>query len=240
MPISKRIVSRINEEIETAFARLRTRFFGGDKELRIGWTPYEGLAGLYRASVEGAGGVPEKETEQNLVDIAHAYLEGVKARLRSETLAAITAADRGTETQKDLGTRLTEVWEKASSEVERVADTEAQRARQTGALDGISQASAAMGVEDPTVFWVVVRDARLCDECRRLHLLPSGKPRVWKLSEVGSDYHKKGEEFPKHNGLHPHCRCTLTFLPPGMGFSASGMIKWIGSDHDEYAAQHGE
>lgn len=243
MPVPKRIIARVNEEIESTFARLRARFFSGsDKQLHIGYTPYEGLRGLYRAAVINAGGTPEKETELGLMEIADSYIEGVKARLRSDTLAAIGAAQKGTgDEQEDLPTKLTELWDKVSAEVERVADTEAQRARQTGSLDGISQISAAMGVEDPVVFWIVVRDNILCSECKRLHLLPDGvTPRVWKLSEVGSNYHKKGEDQPKHNGLHPHCRCTLTYLPPGMGFTPTGLVKWKGPGHDEYAKQRGE
>ncbi len=239
MPIPKRVIKKVHEEIDTAFARLRARFFtGGGKELHIGWTPYEGLTGLYRAAAEAAGGYPEQETSQGLLEIADAYLEGVKARLRSDVLSTLAAAQKATESQpEDLGTKLSEIWEKATADVERVVDTESQRARQTGSLDGIQQASAAMGVDDPVVYWVVVRDTKLCSECKRLHLLESGIPRVWKLSEVGSAYHTRGEEQPKHNGLHPHCRCTLTYLPPGMGFTATGMIKWKGPGHDELAEQ---
>lgn len=240
MPVPKKIAKRVGEEIETTFERLRQRLFaGGDKQLRIGWSPYEGLGGLYRAATEAAGGVAEKETEQGLLEIAEAYLDGVKARLRSDVLAAIGSSWKATEDEpQDLGTKLTELWGKATTEVERVVDTEAQRARQTGSLDGIVQSSAAMGVDDPTVFWVVMRDSSLCDECKRLHLRPDGKPRLWKLSEVSSEYHKKGEDRPSHAGLHPHCRCTLTQLPPGFSFDNNGMVKWKAPGHDEYAAQN--
>jgi hypothetical protein len=239
MPIPKRIINRVNDEIETTFQRLRTRFFaGGDKQLRIGWSPYEGLSGLYRMAAEAAGGEPDKETEQGLLEIASSYLEGVKSRLRSDVLSTIGAYAKDPDPDpEELSSQLATIWDKATTEVERVVDTESQRARQVGSLDGISQASAAMGVDDPTVFWVVVRDARLCGECKRLHLLPSGKPRLWKLSQVGSEYHTRGDDVPKHAGLHPHCRCTLTFLPPGFGFDGGGMVKWIGPGHDEYAAQ---
>lgn len=36
--------------------------------------------------------------------------------------------------------------------------------------------------------------------------MPDGiTPRLWKLSEVGSGYHRKGDESPKLGGLHPNC-----------------------------------
>jgi hypothetical protein len=64
-------------------------------------------------------------------------------------------------------------------------------------------------------------------------------PRVWKLSEIGFGYHKKGENNPKIAGLHPHCRCGLAFLAPGFGFKG-GQVSWIGEGHDEYKAQRGQ
>jgi len=97
--------------------------------------------------------------------------------------------------------------------------------RNVGILEGIVKTNAVAGVEDPTVFFVVVRDGVLCGECKRLHMLEDGvTPRVWKLSEVGHGYHKKGEQFPKVGGLHPHCRCVLSTLLPGYGFNEGGFV----------------
>ena len=71
-------------------------------------------------------------------------------------------------------------------------------------------------------------------------MLPDGvTPRVWKLSEVGAGYHKKGDLNPKIAGLHPHCRCCLTSLLNGFGFNSSGMVTYIGKGHDEFAKQRG-
>lgn len=78
-----------------------------------------------------------------------------------------------------------------------------------------------------------------CSECKKLHLLPDEQtPRVWKMSEVGAGYHKKGDPAPKVGGLHPHDRCTIQTLPPGYGFEG-GRITYIGKDHDEFAKQRG-
>ena len=85
---------------------------------------------------------------------------------------------------------------------------------------------------------MTVRDQHRCDECTRLHMMPDGvTPKVWKLSDVGSGYHKKGQSQPKVGGLHPHCRCMLTHLLSGYGFDASGRVTYIAAGHDEYENQ---
>ena len=243
MPVPKKVAQRISEEISESFARLRRRFLGGgDKQLQIAWQPHDNLAAIYRQAAKQAGGIPLKETQQGLEEIAAAYLDGVEARLRSGVLAAVGSATKSPEgiDEAVLGAELGKLWDRAHTDIAATLDSEVQRARQTGALDGIVQSSAAMGVEDPTVFWIPVRDDILCDECKRLHLTGglASKPRVWKLSQVSSGYHVRGEDKPSHSGLHPHCRCTLTMCPPGFGFKGQALT-YIGPDHDEYAAQQG-
>jgi hypothetical protein len=77
-----------------------------------------------------------------------------------------------------------------------------------------------------------------CDECRTIHMLPDGvTPRVWLSSEVETGYHKKGTDRPSWSLLHPHCRCALTTLIPGFGFTTEGLVTWIGEKHDEVAFQ---
>jgi hypothetical protein len=102
----------------------------------------------------------------------------------------------------------------------------------------ISKVGAANGEEDPTVFFIVTIDDVTGSEEFVLHLLPDRKtPRVWKLSEIGNEYHKKGDSNPKFAGLHPNCRCKLTYLAKGYGFNADGKVTYIGKDHDEFAIQ---
>jgi hypothetical protein len=107
-------------------------------------------------------------------------------------------------------------------------------------MDGVVGANAAVGVEDPVVFFVIVRDGNVCKECIRLHMMPDGTtPRLWYLSEVGHGYHKKGEETPKIGGLHPHCRCVMTTLMPGFGFNEGGFVKYISKDYNAIQEQRG-
>jgi hypothetical protein len=101
----------------------------------------------------------------------------------------------------------------------------------------ITRASASLDDADPTVFFVVVKDAATCKECIRLHLMDDGStPKLWKFSELKQGYHKRSEDYPSAFGLHPHCRCTLTYLAKGFGFSR-GRVSYIREGHDEYSKQ---
>jgi len=61
-------------------------------------------------------------------------------------------------------------------------------------------------------------------------------PRVWKMSELKSGYHKRGAACPCVSGMHPHCRHTLCAVMPGYGFRG-GKIAWIETGHDELGKQ---
>jgi hypothetical protein len=90
------------------------------------------------------------------------------------------------------------------------------------------------------VFFVIVSDDRTGPYEYILHTLPDKKtPRVWRLSEIIHDYYKPGGQYPSLCGLHPNCRCKLTYLAPGMGFNEDGKITWKGLDWNEFEYQRG-
>jgi hypothetical protein len=121
--------------------------------------------------------------------------------------------------REKLRTHLDDVMKEMGTHVEAIVDTEASNARNVSLMDGIVRINAVRGIDDPVVYFVVVRDNVTCPECIKLHLLEDKRtPRVWKLSEVGQGYHKRGDDHPKIGGLHPHCRCTMVTLLPGFGF----------------------
>src|SRR5208337_1837035 len=119
------------------------------------------------------------------------------------------------------------------SGMERNAASEATKARNLGSLMDITKQAAEIGDKDPTVYFVVIRDNVTCQECIRVHLMPNGNPRLWKLSELSGGYHKRGEDFPSVLLLHPHCRCTMVMAPQGYGFDKKGHLTFIGLDHNE-------
>ena len=132
------------------------------------------------------------------------------------------------------------MWGDVTTHVHTILDSEINTARNVSIVEGITEYNASVGVDDPVMFFVIVRDGNVCNECIRLHMMPDGvTPRVWKMSEIGSGYHKKGDPNPKIAGLHPHCRCCPTTLLSGFGFNSSGMVTFIGKGHDEFAKQRG-
>lgn len=200
---SKTKIAKIAGIVDGLFASLKLRFLPSGK--RLEW--YSSLPAVYRAAVEAHGGTPSTETENHLVEIAESYLDAIRARLQARMLAQ----GLGSETAEEAGTQGTpqtagQILDSAEHEVARVVEAETQNARSLGAVEGISQVAAAHGVEDPVVFFVVVRDKDLCEECLRLHVMPDGNtPRLYKLSEVSTGYHVHGSDTPAINGLHPHC-----------------------------------
>lgn len=242
MASTRTALEELQDVIDAAFEKLRDAMMPapGAKRLMFGW--WTSIPGLYESACRGAGGTPRAETVANLLDIASSYLDALQSKLEAELMNVVVAAD--TSSRHDLsepdGDRVGDLLDKATSDIQRIADAESQRARQLGAVDGISEVAAGLGDDDPTIFFVVVRDNALCSECRRLHLLPDGRtPRVWKLSQLSADYHRKGVDIPSVQGLHPHCRCSQTYLARGFGFNVAGYVRWIGQDHDEYEAQRG-
>lgn len=245
-------VKRIHGAIDSLFDRVKGRYLGpdwatqrGSKGIVVGYRPELSLPGLYLAGVEEERTKPSADTLNALVQVADGYLEAQREVTKARVVRAIDSflqeAATGkikTNLETVLGGQLADVWATTTSNVQRIIDTESTQARNVGTLEGISRVNAYLGVEDPIVYFVVVNDSLLCDECKRLHLLKDGHtPRLWRLSEVGHDYHHRGDPEPKVGGLHPHCRCTMATLTPGWGFDANGYPKYIGEGHDEFARQ---
>lgn len=245
-------IKSIESAVDALFDKAKARYLGPhvpvDKKLFIGFKPHLSLPGIYQGSAAIEGNIPDADALKVLVGNANNYLDAyrsaAKAQVVKQVQAFLNEADLAgvkTDVATVLGGKLADTWGKVTNDVKRMVDTEASNARNAGALDGIIKVNASQGIEDPVIFFVVVRDAALCDECKRLHLLEDGvTPRVWYLSEVGHGYHKKGQDNPKLGGLHPHCRCTMVTLMPGYGFDGSGMVKFISPKHDEVKAQRGE
>lgn len=223
------LLARLDRCFDFLLARVRGR---APKRLKLEVTPALSLAGLYDASARSEGDVkPDPAPLRTLLDVAEGYLEAERASAR----AAVTRAAQGDDPE-DVRRDLAEVRDRAVRRVATILEAEGTAARNLGGLEGAGKVAAAMGLDDPLCFFVVCRDEHLCEECRRLHLLPDGTPRVWRRSEIGQGYHKKGDEQPKVGGCHPRCRCTLCMLLPGYGFK-DGRVSYVSPNHDELARQ---
>lgn len=248
--LSKAVVKKIWSAVDRVFDRAVARFLAkppADKRVFIGVKSRVTLPQLFEAASAEEHARADKSTLDSLLAIAEGYVEAqrhaTKARVVKAVESWLNEAHAGgvdTDVATVLGGELAGVWKTAADGMHKIVASESNIARNTGALDGIVKFSNARGIEDPVVFFVVVRDDTLCGECRRLHLMPDGvTPRLWHLSEVAQGYHKKGDERPSLGGLHPHCRCSLATMSPGFGFDESGMVTYVSPEHDEMAKQGG-
>lgn len=244
-------VRLIQKAVEDLFERIRSQTMGDlhptGKRLYMAYKPDLTLKGIFNAAASEEGAQPSEDVLKTLLKISNAYLDAVKEKTKARAVQSVQAflqqaGNQGVKTDLEtvLGGHLYEILGDAQRDIRRIMETESTVIRNTSIMDGIVRANAAAGIDDPTVFFVTVRDQSRCEECTRLHVQPDGvTPRVWRLSEIGSGYHKKGDAEPKIGGLHPHCRCVLTTLMPGYGFDGSGRVQYKSPGHDEYRIQRG-
>lgn len=245
--------STSKEEIATAvedmFDTIALQLIGEIPRLRhkklllIGFSRNYGLPNLFVQAM--ANKVPnpiEADVLKSLLASAHGYIDALKNRTKSNVTERVDsivkqAKLKNTKVSKEeIDAVLKEELDSARSHLRTIVEAEATKLRNVGSMMDISRVAASQGEQDPLVFFVIVRDGNTCKECLRLHLNADGTPRVWKLSELKQGYHKRGEPNPSAFGLHPHCRCTLTYLSKGFGFK-DGMVTYIGEGHDELAKQ---
>lgn len=242
----------ISDIVEDMFDRMSFRLLGNiprlkkKKVMAFSADPSLTLAHLFLRSMNNLKPIPkEEEVLKNMLSTAHDYIESLKHKTKASISESIDSYLKDTRNKGEtpssieIKNRVREGLDSARSHFKTIVEAEGTKARNLGKAMTISRVGASLGQTDPTVFFVVVRDGKTCSECERLHLLPDRMtPRVWKLSELGSGYHKKGQENPKVAGLHPHCRCTLTFLSPNFGFE-NGSVRFIKEGHDEHKKQRG-
>jgi hypothetical protein len=236
---------RVDDIFDSLLTRLLGHGFTG-RRLYIGFHQDFSLPGIYEAAVTGEGGRPDTDIVSGIASIARDYLDKHRAEAKAKTKHHVQALLRdlsdgridADEFQNHVESEMHTLWDSIRSSVERVVETENEHAKTIGIKEGIDQINASFGIDDPVVCFVPTGDDYVCDECRRLHLLPDGvTPRVWRSSEVESGYHKRGVDRPSWQLLHPHCRCALATVLKGFGFDKGGKVTFISNDHDELAYQ---
>lgn len=190
---------------------------------------------------------PNKEEEDTLkviLRIANGYVEALKERTQARAIQNINAyiTEQNSKREPISSAQAKKIMEteldKAGKHFKLIANSESNKATNIGTGLQIQKVGESNGEEDPTVFFIVTIDDVTGPEEFVLHLLPDKKtPRVWKLSEIGHEYHKKGDSNPKFPGLHPNCRCKLTYLAKGFGFDDDGKVVYKGADWDELKHQ---
>jgi predicted RNA binding protein YcfA (HicA-like mRNA interferase family) len=243
--------SLIDAEVDELFDELLTRLLGHSftgKRMFIGFTHGYTLPGIFEAAVNEEGGRVDGELMQGIAAVAEDYINKHRSDAKAATKRRIQGLlhdiDQGRLKPEDFKSavqgEMSELWGKVKSNVQTVVATETQHAQTMGVKEGIDQVNDGLGVEDPVVCFIPVKDVDLCKECRRVHLLPDGfTPRVFKSSEVSNEYHKPTDNVPSWLLMHPHCRCALATVLPGFGFDGQGRITWVHADHREWEYQRG-
>lgn len=249
--ISSSSKEQIAAVVENMFDTIALQFIGdipklkNKKTLVISSKRNYGLGHLFVQAMQNKNPNPvEADVLKSLLESAYGYVESLKNRTKSNVTERIDGIVR----EATLGNRepdaqairdvLQEELAKARSHMKAIAESEATKLRNLGTMMDISRVAANLGDSDPTVFFVVVKDGSTCKECVRLHLREDQiTPRLWKFSELKQGYHKRGENNPSAFGLHPHCRCTLTYLSAGFGFDKQGKVTYKGEDYSAFDRQ---
>jgi hypothetical protein len=241
----------IGSAIDKLFDSIRGQVLGGkyrpNKRLYIAYKPTLTLTDIFNQASSEEGVSPNEEARDSLLEISSSYLDATQAKAKAKITQKIQSflheASTGkieTDLQAVLTGQLYETLGETTRDIKRILETESTIARNVALSDGIGRNAASVGIEDPSVYFVIVRDGKCCGDCLRLHMLSDEiTPRVWKQSELQSGYWKRGSDTPSVSGIHPHCRCSLTSVYPGFGFNTSGMITYIKPGHDEYRRQKG-
>lgn len=245
-------VAAIEAAVDKIFARAKARFSGRippntAKGIILSLDPNLSIPGLFKLAAKTEGTQHNEDLLNSVVKIGMSYLDATKAKAKAKAIHDVQtfitdAHNQGIETDVEtvLGGKIADLWGEVTTDIKRIMETETTIARNSSLMDSITKVNLSAGINDPTVYFVVVRDNVLCTECRRLHLQPDGvTPRVWKMSELGSGYHKKGDPNPKVGGLHPNCRCILLTLLPGYGFNTAGQVEYKSPGYDEFKTQRG-
>lgn len=187
--------------------------FKGKKNIFItGEQPLYTLARIFLESHGGDVGEFEEKILHNNLDTALEYINKLKANTQNRVVNRLDGfvktkqMKNETVSPEEMAVILDEEMKSAESQINTITNSEATKSRNTGKALEILKVAEGQNDEDPDVFFVMTRDNVTCKECIRLHLMPDMvTPRVWKLSQLSHDYHKKGENYPSVNGLHPHC-----------------------------------
>jgi len=212
--LSLRAVEAIEKLIEDTFGSLALDFLGIvpklTKEKKIVFsTSKNSLTSIFLNSLETTDPTKsEEETLKVLLRVADSYVSALENRTKSRVIGSLDSYIRNQDAKgQDISygvmrDMVNKEMGQAKKHFSMIANTESNKASNVGTALQISK----FGEEDPTVFFSVVIDDVTGTEEFKLHLLPDRvTPRVWKLSEIGSEYHKRGDSNPKFPGLHPHC-----------------------------------
>lgn len=234
--------------IEKMFDALAYKFLGNIPKIRnkspfFSSTPVFSLANIFLQAMNNKElNHYDKDVLRSTLNTSYGYIEGLKNKTSSNVVQAVDALIREAKTNNSHvdAAQVSEIiaseMQKARSHMKLIAEAESTKTRNLGHTMEIVDKSRQEDIQDPNVFFVIVRSSA-CQECVRLHMMGDGvTPKVYKMNELSMGYHKRGDDRPSACGEHPNCHCSLQQLPPGWGFK-DGFVHFIGLGYDEYKAQ---
>lgn len=164
----------------------------------------------------------------------------VSGIVRDEVKLGVDLSKRFDQVAIDLAERTKEVkrnWH-------RVAATELHAARQNGIVHSITTGTDVYKYSKKADSSVsVVPDPDACSDCKKMYLGKDGKPIIFKLSELlnnaGSNYVRpwRKNARPVVPPLHPHCYCTIRYVPEGWSWGDEGHLTMTDPDAVVEAAE---
>ncbi len=242
---------QISSIVESMFDSLALQLIGNipklqnKKTLVISSKSNYGLSNLFVQSMQNKNpNSIEQDVLKSLLNSAHGYVESLKNRTASNVTERVDGLIKESKMsgQKIEESKVQEIiaeeLEKAKNHMKTIAEAESTKLRNLGTMMDITKVSSALSDQDPTVFFSMVKDNSTCKECLRLHMMPDQvTPRLWKLSELSHSYHKRGNDKPSLFGLHPGCRCGITYLSKGYSFNKEGKLKYQSENFDAFEDQ---
>jgi very-short-patch-repair endonuclease len=210
------------ESIEIAigkmFDSLAYKLLGNIPKLRnkspfFGSSPAMSLAHIF---IQALGGKEpnhlERDVLRSILNSSFGYIESLKNRTSSNVVESVDALVKEAKVKGEhvSSAQVAEVisaeMTKARGNMKLIAEAETTKTRNMGHTMEIAGSAKEQGIDDPSVFFIIVRDGQTCNECVRLHMMPDGvTPKIYKMSELSMGYHKRGDNSPSACGEHPHC-----------------------------------
>src|ERR1700688_1187256 len=203
--------------VEKMFDALAYKLLGNIPKLRnkpfFGSSPVFSLAHIF---IQALGGKDpnhiERDVLRSILNSSYGYIESLKNKTSSNIAESVDAVVKEAKVRNSYVTanQVTEIisseMEKARNNMKLIAEAETTKTRNMAHTMEIVGKAKEQGVEDPTVFFIIVRDGQACSECVKLHMMDDGvTPKTYKMSEISMGWHKRGDDRPSACGEHPHC-----------------------------------
>ncbi len=231
MALPVKTINAIHRIVDLLFDRINGSLLGPefinkrkDKDIFVSFKPHLSLPGIYTLAAKEEAAEPNKEMLDSLVHVANGYIEAQRHATKAQIIKSISTylqdakkAGVKTDLKTVLNGELVGLMGRVKGNVLKIVASEANTAKNLGTLEGIVKINALNGISDPTVAFIGPNDKEVCEECKRVLYTTFPIPKVFKLSEVKSGYHKRGEDTPSMSGIHPHCFVGSTRLHTQFG-----------------------